>query len=118
MDAIALTTVSFIMLAPFAASHLFSTDFVPLMQHQEGAWTAFSFILILAVIGTAFATFLFFKLTQMTDAIFAAMVTYIIPVVAVCWGFLDGETISSTYLIGLALILMGVYLAGRKSKAG
>ena len=117
IDALALTAISYLMLAPFAATHLFTTDFIHLLQHQEGAWTAFGFILILAIIGTAFATVLFFVLTQLTDALFAAMVTYIIPIVAVGWGFLDGETISWTYLFGLALILAGVYLASRKTKA-
>lgn len=118
IDAIALTTVSFVMMAPFTGIHLFSTDFISLLQHQEGAWLAFSFVLLLAVVGTALATMLFFKLTQMTDALFASMVTYIIPIVAIVWGFVDGETISWTYLFGLTLILIGVYLASRKAKSG
>lgn len=39
------------------------------------------------------------------------MVSYLVPVVALFWGFADGETISVLHFLGMALILFGVYLS-------
>ncbi len=101
----------FLMVGPFAGVYLFSTDFVTLLQTHPLGWSSFGYIVILAVFGTAIATVIFFQLTQKTDALFASTVTYLIPIVAVFWGLMDGETIGWTYAIGLVGILGGVYLA-------
>jgi drug/metabolite transporter (DMT)-like permease len=37
------------------------------------------------------------------------MVSYLVPAVAISWGFLDGEPISVFHFLGMALILVGVY---------
>jgi drug/metabolite transporter (DMT)-like permease len=47
------------------------------------------------------------------DIVYAASVTYLIPIVALFWGFIDGEPISYIQLIGLVGILLGVYLANK-----
>jgi drug/metabolite transporter (DMT)-like permease len=52
-----------------------------------------------------------------TNPIFASSVTYIIPVVAVIWGLLDGEQLRAPHYIGMALIIFGVYLANKKRTA-
>jgi drug/metabolite transporter (DMT)-like permease len=45
------------------------------------------------------------------------MVTYVIPFVAIFWGWLSGETISWLHWLSLAIILSGVFLAsGRLSR--
>jgi drug/metabolite transporter (DMT)-like permease len=38
------------------------------------------------------------------------MISYLVPMVAVSWGFLDGEVISVIHFLGRGLILSGVYL--------
>ena len=72
---------------------------------------ALFYVTILAVFGTAIAKILYFKLVQMSTPVFASSVTYIMPIVALIWGILDGE--SFEYIQGFAalLILVGVYLA-------
>lgn len=80
----------------------------------EGAWLACFYIFILALLGTSFASIIFFKLTQNTNALFASTVTYLSPIVAVLWGIGDGEAISWAYWVGMLLILMGVYVTSRK----
>lgn len=111
-----LNTMVFSFLGPWAAIYLFSTDFIFLLQTSEEAWTALGYIVILAVLGTSFSSVLFFKLTQETNALFASTVTYLIPIVAIIWGFLDGEVIGWNYLVGIVFILVGVYLTSRKNK--
>ncbi|RMG27666.1 MAG: hypothetical protein D6730_06755 [Bacteroidetes bacterium] len=49
-------------------------------------------------------------MVQLTDPVFTASVTYLIPIVAVSWGLLDGEQLSPYQFIGMGVILLGVYL--------
>ena len=73
-----------------------------------------SFILayvgLLSLFGTVISIIIFFKLVQRTDAVFGSIVTYLIPIVAIFWGLLDGEQLVLMQYLGMALILGGVYL--------
>lgn len=77
-------------------------------------WPAFTGVLLLSVVGTFVAWMLFYRLVQRTDALFAASVTYLIPVVAIAWGLFDGEILTLNQLGGLVLILGGVALVSKK----
>lgn len=74
------------------------------------------FVTILGLIGTATAMILYYKLIQQTSAIFASSVTYLMPIVAVMWGLLDGEKLTWMHAVGGALILLGVYLIQAPSR--
>lgn len=74
------------------------------------------FLSILTVMGTAIAIILYYKLIQNTTPVFASSVTYLLPLVAVVWGLLDGEKFSVWYVIGGILILWGIYLIREKKK--
>jgi drug/metabolite transporter (DMT)-like permease len=56
---------------------------------------------------------MFNKLIQSGGALFASMVTYIVPIIAIFWGVLDGETISLWSISGVLVILAGVYLVNK-----
>jgi drug/metabolite transporter (DMT)-like permease len=71
---------------------------------------SFGALLLLSLIGTVLATVIFYKLIQETNAVFGSSVAYIMPLVAIFWGFLDGEGLGLVVLISMALILSGVYL--------
>ncbi|MBC7848343.1 MAG: DMT family transporter [Chitinophagaceae bacterium] len=68
---------------------------------------------VLGVFGTAVASILFYVLLKKAGTIFASMVTYGIPFIALGWGILDGETINALQVVGLTIILGGVYLANK-----
>jgi drug/metabolite transporter (DMT)-like permease len=70
-------------------------------------------IAALGVVGSAVATVLFYILVKRAGVLFASLVTYGIPFVALFWGFLDGEKITWVEIICLSIILLGVYLANR-----
>lgn len=72
------------------------------------------YVFILALFGTAMAKVLFFKLVQLSTPVFASSVTYVMPIVALSWGLLDGEGFSWSQGFGSFFILIGVYLANRK----
>lgn len=77
---------------------------------------ALGYILVLAILGTAVANILFNKLIHISSPVFSASVTYIIPLVAILWGVLDGETINLYQIVGGVIILFGVWLVNKKKQ--
>lgn len=71
---------------------------------------------LLGVAGSAIATALFYILVQRAGILFASLVTYGIPFIALLWGFLDGEKITWVKPVCLSIILVGVYMANRPEK--
>lgn len=68
---------------------------------------------MLGITGTAIATALFYVLVKKAGGLFASLVTYGIPFVALAWGFIFGENITLLQIGCLGIILSGVYLANR-----
>lgn len=82
--------------------------------HGQQAWISLGYITILGALGTALALVLFYRLIQISDPIIAASVTYLIPIVALFWGWVDGESLTSLQYAGISIILGGVWLVNRK----
>ena len=96
---------------------LFFTGFFTSENFGNPAFTtAIGYVAILSFFGTALAKVLFNTLVQISTPVFASSVTYVMPIVALTWGLLDGETFSWTQGLGTLIILVGVYLANRKTK--
>lgn len=72
------------------------------------------YIVLLSLFGTAIAKVLFNKLVQISTPVFASSVTYIMPIVSVSWGLMDGESFSIWQALSAIIILFGVYLANSK----
>lgn len=115
VNSVQITTLAFSFIGPWAGIYLFSTDFISRMQTEPLAWESLGYTAILAIIGSALSIILFNQLIKMTGALFAASCTYIIPIVAILWGILDGELITNHHLIGFFIILGGVYLVNKRS---
>jgi drug/metabolite transporter (DMT)-like permease len=90
------------------------TDLLTRINTNPETATSLIYITILAVVGTAIASVVFYTLVQKTSTLFGAVTTYFIPVVAVMWGAIDGEQITYIHFIGLGLILFGVWMVTRK----
>ncbi len=73
-------------------------------------WMPLLALMTLGVLGTAIAQMIQYKLIKETSALFASSTTYIIPVVAVFWGILDGEQFQLIHAISIAGILAAVVL--------
>lgn len=111
-----ITGVSLFLVAPPAALYLFFGTPIEQTMQKPDAWFALTAILILGIIGTAAALVIFNTVVQMTNTVFTSSVTYLIPVVAVILGILDGEPFWLQQGIGFAGILIGVWFANRKQK--
>jgi drug/metabolite transporter (DMT)-like permease len=72
----------------------------------------------LGVVGSAIATGLYYVLIQRAGGLFASLVTYAIPIVAMGWGLLVNENITAVQIGCLGIILAGVYLASLNPRAG
>jgi drug/metabolite transporter (DMT)-like permease len=112
-----ITALAFSFVGPATLIYLFTTDFTTVLATHTEAYNAMGYIVVLAIVGTALAVILFNKLIQMTSGIFAASVTYLIPIVAIFWGWLDGELISGWSIVFSLVILGGVYLVNMKAKS-
>jgi drug/metabolite transporter (DMT)-like permease len=94
---------------------LLFTDFFSSETFNDPALPkALLYITILSVLGTAMAKVTFFKLVQISTPVFASSVTYIMPIVALIWGILDGEAFSFIQGLAALLILVGVYLSHKR----
>lgn len=70
-------------------------------------WEALLVLAWLGVIGTGVTTVMFYHLVQTRGPLYAGMVTYVIPLGALAWGWFDGEAVTATQL----LALVGVFAA-------
>ena len=116
ISAVNLSAAAYCLVAPFGLIYLCCTDFAEVLQTHEDGMTSFGSITILSLASTVIASIIFFKLVQMTSALFASMVAYLIPLVALGFGFFDGEQLTIFHFIGMAMILFGVYIT-KKEKA-
>lgn len=79
-------------------------------EHPEDWTRATLALLYLGPIGTGLASWLWVKLVSKHGPLFAGMVTYVVPVVALFWGAFDGEQITPQQLAAIAGVLLMVAL--------
>src|SRR5690606_15481374 len=112
-----ITAISLLMVLPIALIYLIAgTSFSYKLIHDAGAMEAIIYLTILGVIGTALALIIFNNLVKLATPVFASSVTYIIPIVAVIWGVLDGEILQEAHYLGMIIIIAGVWIGNSKTK--
>ena len=116
VPAISIALGNFLCILPPALIILFYSGFMNInVIESPKVQNALFYIIVLSVFGSAFAKILFNKFVQIASPVFASSVTYTLPVVAVMWGLLDGETINFRQILATIVILIGVYFANRRS---
>lgn len=74
-------------------------------------------VLMLGIFGTSIAFIINFKLIERAGASYASMSTYIVPVIGIFLGAIVlKEDITIWTIFGALLILLGIYLGGKKEK--
>jgi drug/metabolite transporter (DMT)-like permease len=107
---IIISSMSFFLIGPPALIYVFFTDFLDIMGTHSDAWFSLGSVTLLSLMGTVMASILFYNLVQRTTAVFASTVTYLMPIIALIWGFIDSEPITWLHLAGMSTILVGVYI--------
>lgn len=95
---------------------LWQQNFLQLSFDDDKLLLAVIYSVMLGIVGTAIATALFYVLVKKAGGLFASLVTYGIPFVALAWGFIYGERITILQVCCLGIILSGVYLANMPGK--
>lgn len=111
-----ITSVSVTMVLPLATAYLVFFTPVLHIQHFSDKIYSFGAIATLGVMGTGVALLLFNKLVKVSSTLFTSSVTYLIPIVAILWGILDGESLLFNHYIGLIFILSGILMINRPPK--
>lgn len=113
LSPLSISTGNFLVLLFPALLILFYSGFFEVIAVESVQYSVW-FVLVLGVIGTGIANIIFFKTIQISSPVFAASVTYLIPVVAIGWGILDNEMLTPVQFLGALIILAGVYLSAKK----
>ena len=114
LDALAITTGNFLLLILPATIVLCCTDFFENFDFENQVLIhSLGYIVVLSVVGTGIAKTIYNKLVHISDPVFSSSVTYLIPLVAIFWGVLDGEKLSLIQVFSGVIILIGVYLVNK-----
>ena len=109
VSAFAIALGNFISVLPFGILVFYFSDF-PLHDFYESTLIleSIGYILLLALIGSALANVMFNKLISISSPIFSVSVTYLLPIVGIGWGVLDGEFFSIFQWISCFIILYSI----------
>ncbi|MFD1160943.1 DMT family transporter [Hwangdonia seohaensis] len=116
VKAVELTAAVYTIWAIPAMVILYFTGFIQSFEIKPENIQPLGYLVFLTTFGTAIAMLLYYKLIQNTSAVFASTASYLLPVVAVIWGIIDGEKFTFWYVLGGVLILIGIYLIREKKK--
>ena len=90
----AVTAGIFLSILPPAVLTLFYSDFFTLSFNQTNTYESIIFVFLLALFSSAIAQTLFNKFVKLASPLFASAVTYLMPIVAIFWGVIDGEILT------------------------
>mgnify|MGYP000492318757 FL=1 len=69
------------------------------------------FGIVLGILNTAIGGLIFFKLIKLSSAAFTSTVNFIVPFIAIIWGYVFlSESLNTNQLVGFLFILTGIYL--------
>ncbi|MCI4667528.1 MAG: DMT family transporter [Bacteroidia bacterium] len=121
LKAIQIASIGFLLILPFAAGYTFYSGIIPTGLSSPEGTRGLIYILVLAVFANLVGILIFTKLINLSSPVFASLVTYLVPIIALCWGLWDGETVNYYQLLGMAVVILSVWLVGRvstKEKSG
>lgn len=110
-----IASVAFVFLIIPCLVILWFTGYFSLSFSDPAVWKSTAASCVLGAMGTAVASILFYMLIKRAGNLFASMVAYGIPFIAVMWGVLYGESVTLAQVGCLGIILGGVYLVNKKS---
>ena len=114
LDAISISSLGFFLVGPFAIIYLAIKGYPQNFVSHPDFWLSTGSVAALAFFSSFLAIMLFNLFIKHTTAVMAASVTYIIPIFAIFWGVLDGETIPVHQYIFMAITIIGVYLVNKE----
>ncbi|WP_326981588.1 DMT family transporter [Chryseobacterium sp. MYb264] len=106
---------SFVLFLPSVIALAFS-GFFSTFSFNENNLTGLLFVSLLSIFGTGLAMMMNYRLLKVSTPLFASTVTLVMPIVAIIWGFLDGEKLTSMQFVGAGIIIAGLIFLRSKPK--
>lgn len=79
-------------------------------------WQSALAVTVLGVLGSGLAYLLFFRLLATISSTRTVAVTYVLPIWGLFWGFIAGEPIRWTALVGVVVVMAGLILLNLKAE--
>lgn len=93
---------------------LFVSNFFGEFTFTKENFIGLGFVATLSVMGTGLAMMLQYRLMSISNPLFASTVTLLMPVVAVMWGVIDGESFTALQAVGAIIIFAGLIFLRKK----
>ncbi len=110
LPAMATSSLALTFVGPICIGLALGSGLPETLRTDPNGWRALGHVALLASLSSALALVLWNVLLQRTTALHASSVTYLMPVVAIGWGVLDGEHVGLPQMGMIAVVLSGVYL--------
>jgi len=117
IDGFKIASISLAIMAIPATIIMWQQNVFNIARYDEESRWSIVIACLLGIVGSAIATGLYYVLIQKAGGLFASLVTYAIPIVAMFWGLLAHEHITAIQIGCLAMILAGVYIASANPPA-
>lgn len=108
-----ITSLAFLFIGPVSGIILLFSDFTK-ASLSTTLYFDLTCVALLGLMGSAVAVSLVNQVITRAGSMFASSVTYIIPVFAILWGVLDGESLNSVQIIATFVVMVSVYLVNKK----
>lgn len=108
-----IASISFLIVLPVTTLVVFGGDFWLRVTERPQGFQALGYVMILGAFANALALIVMARLIRLSSPVFASLVTYLIPVVALSWGLVVGEVIDAWQIGALGLVFGGIYLTNR-----
>ncbi|SFT52718.1 Threonine/homoserine efflux transporter RhtA [Chryseobacterium formosense] len=105
---------SFVLFLPSLIS-LVSTGFISTFTFNRENMIGLGFVSLLSIFGTGLAMMMNYRLLKVSTPLFASTVTLLMPIVAIIWGLLDGEKLTSLQFAGASVIIAGLIFLRAKT---
>ncbi|MBS1581477.1 MAG: DMT family transporter [Bacteroidetes bacterium] len=118
LPAAATAALALTFVGPIGLVGAFATGLPDTLAGHPFGWRSLGFVALLAVLSSALSLVLWNALLKRTSAVWASSVTYLMPLVAIGWGLLDGEVLTRMQAVMIGVVLGGVYLVNLAERRG
>ncbi len=114
-----IASVGFLLVMPVTACYAYESGLFEALSGASGVLTttqsqdALLYFLFLGAFANALGIILYVRLIQLSSPVFASLVNYLVPIVALFWGIMDGEVILLVHVMAMLLIILSVWLGNR-----
>ncbi len=110
INTIHISAMAFAFILPVCLVYILTRD-VELLVSRAHFGESLGYLVVLSVFSTVVASIVYFRLVQIAGPTFSSLVSYFIPIIAIFFGLMDGESLHWIDALGMGCIFLGVFLA-------